>query len=141
VTSRARLAILAVGLVVSGGGCSIRPSDCPCFERLLQAARCAGNGGRDLGYPSLRAFRGRFVTEEGPTAGWAIALEAEGSRDVRIVATDPAGGFDAGRIPSGSYRFVVCRPGTPGATGWVEIRADLPDVPLELDLTPLEPRR
>jgi hypothetical protein len=117
-------------------GCASRPSACPCFQRLTGAASCAALGGKDLGFPAVRSFRGRFVTPAGPLAGGNIALEQEGKEGPRprLLSTGPDGRFDAGPLEAGDYRFVVCRPGRPGASGWVAIAPGGPDVPLEFEI-------
>ena len=115
-------------------GCSSRAADCPCFQKLLGQAGCAAHGGAELGFPAVRAFRGRFVTSGGPLAGGRIAIQADGRDAVRLLSTDPAGLFDAGPLPAGAYRYVVCRPGLAGASGWVEISPAAPDSPLEYEL-------
>ena len=117
-------------------GCASRPAACPCFQRLTGAAGCSALGGKDLGFPAVRAFRGRFVTPSGPLAGASIALEQEGKEGPRprLVPTEPDGRFDAGPLAAGAYRYVVCRPGKPGASGWVELSPVAPDVSLELEI-------
>ena len=134
-TPRARLLWLA-GLFVflAPMGCSTRASHCPCFQRLLAEAGCPAHGGAELGFPAARRFRGRFVSPGGPVAGGRIAVQAEGGGSVRLVSTDPAGRFDAGPLEAGAYRYVVCRPGSPGASGWVAVSPTAPDAPLELEL-------
>ncbi len=112
----------------------MRPSRCPCFQRLLTEAGCSVHGGAELGFPAARRFHGRFVSPGGPIAGWHIALQAEGGGSVRLVSTDPSGRFDAGPLEASAYRFVVCRPGSPGASGWVAVSPTAPDSPLELEL-------
>jgi hypothetical protein len=120
--------------LVPSWGCSSRAADCPCFQKLLGEAGCAAHGGTELGFPAVRAFRGRFVTPGGPLAEGRIAIQPEGGGAVRLVSTDPAGRFDAGSLETGAYRYVVCRPGRPGASGWVAVSPGAPEVPLELEL-------
>ncbi len=67
-------------------------------------------------------------------AGARVAVQAESGGPVRLLSTDPAGGFDAGPLEAGAYRFVVCRPGMPGASGWVAVSPTAPETPLELEL-------
>jgi hypothetical protein len=97
-------------------------------------AGCAAHGGIELGFPAVRAFRGRFVTPTGPLADGRIAIEPEGGGSDRLLSTDSHGRFDAGPLRAGAYRYVVCRPGRPGASGWVEISPAAPDTPLEFEL-------
>jgi hypothetical protein len=64
----------------------------------------------------------------------SIAVQSEKGGSTRLIATDAAGRFEAGFLEAGAYRYVICRPGAPGATGWVEISPSAPDTPLEFEL-------